>query len=63
VHGVDTYDYQNRLVRRDNGTNVIQIAYDGDGNLVSKSVISGGTTNRVWYLGMVVVNRFVHSEA
>ncbi len=43
----DEYDYNNRLIKRADGTNTIAIVYDGDGNRVMKAVtVSGtGTTN------------------
>jgi RHS repeat-associated protein len=50
IKGADYYDYENRLVRRVDGGATILIAYDGDGNRVKKSVISGGVTNSTWYL-------------
>jgi RHS repeat-associated protein len=40
----DVYDFENRLIRRSDGTTTIDIVYDGDGNRVWKVVTIGAAT-------------------
>ena len=50
----DQYDFRNRLVRRDTASGAqqasIDLAYDGDGNRVRKTVTSGGAALATQYL-------------
>ena len=46
----DVYDGLNRLVQAVRGTKTVTLAYDADGNRVSKSVLSGGVTTTTLYL-------------
>jgi RHS repeat-associated protein len=50
----DEYDYENRLIKRSNGTatgdTTITIVYDGDGNRVKKTVVvNGGDTTTTFF--------------
>ncbi len=46
----DSYDFENRLIQRYDGTTRVTIAYDGDGNRVRKTVVVGSTTTKTDYL-------------
>ena len=46
----DKYDFENRLIRRSDGTTTIDLVYDGDGNRIRKIVTQGGQMITTTYL-------------
>ena len=46
----DEYDFENRLITRHTATNTILFTYDGDGNRVSKTIITSTNTLHTYYV-------------
>jgi RHS repeat-associated protein len=45
----DAYDFENRLIRRSDGSRSVEIIYDGDGNRVAKVILLNAAVQKVTF--------------